>query len=361
MPSEQPPTRVDCPFCDYEGPSEVLYRGRFDYIIEPLNPVTPGHLLIIPHAHVSDFADVGTISGEAIRTAAWWVSTKDRDGDYNLITSKGEAASQTVGHLHFHLIPRREGDGLALPWSEPAPPSEQPREGKRVQEAERLLRRAYADTHPEEVPLDVLKWLNPEPTPPRGEGDDLAEQLERRAEQWWKLAEDRPHETVLRARGNEAHNAARLARASTHPEQSAQVEAMEKALLWYADPDHWLDGQAGEWIVEEGNHVSGDGFAHNEFEHDNGERARAALEPAPEGEGDESWGCEGCRSLVCCEDGCQGYYAGSGEAALRAADELADLAINLCTTEELGEAERLARAYRSARATSTKESNADAG
>jgi hypothetical protein len=34
---------------------------------------------------------------------------------------------------------------------------------ERLGEADRLLRRAYADTHPEDVPVDVLAWLNPEP------------------------------------------------------------------------------------------------------------------------------------------------------------------------------------------------------
>jgi hypothetical protein len=36
---------------------------------------------------------------------------------FNLITSVGAAATQTVRHLHIHLIPRREGDALALPWT----------------------------------------------------------------------------------------------------------------------------------------------------------------------------------------------------------------------------------------------------
>jgi histidine triad (HIT) family protein len=37
---------------------------------------------------------------------------------FNLITSQGAAATQTVMHLHLHLVPRTDGDGLKLPWSE---------------------------------------------------------------------------------------------------------------------------------------------------------------------------------------------------------------------------------------------------
>ncbi len=35
----------------------------------------------------------------------------------NLITSKGEAATQSVFHLHVHIVPRQEGDRLPLPWT----------------------------------------------------------------------------------------------------------------------------------------------------------------------------------------------------------------------------------------------------
>jgi diadenosine tetraphosphate (Ap4A) HIT family hydrolase len=35
----------------------------------------------------------------------------------NFITSAGAAATQSVPHLHVHVIPRRDGDGLALPWT----------------------------------------------------------------------------------------------------------------------------------------------------------------------------------------------------------------------------------------------------
>ena len=136
-----------CPFCDYKGPSEILYRGRTEFIIEPLDPVCEGHLLVIPHQHVEDFAENGTVTGNAARTAAWWVRNHAPDWfdagsetppyDWNLIASKGALATQTVPHLHFHLIPRREGDGLALPWS---PASALAQERKRREEAEGVLR-----------------------------------------------------------------------------------------------------------------------------------------------------------------------------------------------------------------------------
>jgi histidine triad (HIT) family protein len=105
----------ECPFCDYEGPSKILHDFGDVIVIEPLQPVTPGHLLVIPKAHVPSFAPSPPTTAVVMQRAAEWVATKG--GDWNLITSKGEAATQTVGHLHVHLVPRSKGDGLALPWA----------------------------------------------------------------------------------------------------------------------------------------------------------------------------------------------------------------------------------------------------
>ena len=84
-------------------------------VFEPLNPVTPGHLLVVPKTHVEDFASDPFVSAQAMGLAASIAA--EQGGDFNLITSKGEAATQTVGHLHLHLVPRRAQDGLQLPWS----------------------------------------------------------------------------------------------------------------------------------------------------------------------------------------------------------------------------------------------------
>jgi histidine triad (HIT) family protein len=44
-------------------------------------------------------------------------------GPCNIITSVGAEATQTVFHLHLHVVPRRFGDGLALPWTGQETPS----------------------------------------------------------------------------------------------------------------------------------------------------------------------------------------------------------------------------------------------
>jgi histidine triad (HIT) family protein len=111
-----------CPFCSYAGPSVILADYPAAYVIEPINPVCEGHVLVIPKRHVADFVDDPIIAGHVVMCAVTYMrSLRERSGeaipDLNLITSKGAAATQTVEHLHFHLVPRREGDGLFLPWS----------------------------------------------------------------------------------------------------------------------------------------------------------------------------------------------------------------------------------------------------
>ena len=112
-----------CPFCARFAPA--FYGGGREPIsndyaaaFEPLNPVTPGHLLVVPFKHVEDALEDPALTG-AVMTYAAQLATPD----CNLITSIGSAATQTVRHLHIHIVPRRVGDGLALPWTgqDPAP------------------------------------------------------------------------------------------------------------------------------------------------------------------------------------------------------------------------------------------------
>lgn len=105
--------RVNCPFCDYSGPSPILRDAGDVFVIRPINPVVPEHVLVVPRKHVTDFAASPLLTARCAAVAARLVG----DQDCNLITSKGAAATQTVEHLHFHLVPREPGDGLALPWT----------------------------------------------------------------------------------------------------------------------------------------------------------------------------------------------------------------------------------------------------
>ncbi len=103
-----------CPFCEYAGPSEILADHGHTIVFAPLDPVTPGHLLVVPRRHVEDFSTDPDESGRVAAVAALHARNLR---PCNVITSLGREATQTVKHLHLHVVPRREGDGLALPWA----------------------------------------------------------------------------------------------------------------------------------------------------------------------------------------------------------------------------------------------------
>ncbi|MBB0243872.1 HIT domain-containing protein [Streptomyces alkaliphilus] len=112
------PSVPNCPFCAIvagRAPATVMRTWSDAIAIVPLNPVTPGHWLVIPRTHVPDAATDPGVSAAVMRRAAEVIAhTGD---DCNLITSIGAPATQTVFHLHLHIVPRATGDGLPLPWT----------------------------------------------------------------------------------------------------------------------------------------------------------------------------------------------------------------------------------------------------
>lgn len=109
-----------CPFCDPEKLPEarqsVLGPGhRWFWIFEPLNPVVPGHRLVVPKVHVRDAVADPWVAAAAMDVAARLI--RDHHESANIITSIGAAATQSVFHLYVHVVPRIEGDGLHLPWT----------------------------------------------------------------------------------------------------------------------------------------------------------------------------------------------------------------------------------------------------
>ncbi len=113
-----------CPFCSIVAGDDVsarlVYRSQEVTAFFPLEPATRGHTLVVPNRHVADLTDLtaaeGRDLGEALlRTARAIRAALSPDG-LNVIQSTGAAATQTVPHVHFHLVPRWSGDRMTLEW-----------------------------------------------------------------------------------------------------------------------------------------------------------------------------------------------------------------------------------------------------
>lgn len=105
----------NCVFCERIVTGDYWWEDKTSVAFFPLNPVVPGHILVVPKRHVKDFTVDETVSGDTMRAATF--IAKRAGGQWNLITSKGPAATQTIMHLHIHLVQRLEDDGLHLPWT----------------------------------------------------------------------------------------------------------------------------------------------------------------------------------------------------------------------------------------------------
>jgi len=105
---------ADCVFCKIitgRAPATFVRQWADAVAIVPLHQVTDGHLLVIPKTHVRDASESPHVAGLTMARAA-----EIARPPFNIITSAGREATQSVWHLHLHIVPRREDDGLALPW-----------------------------------------------------------------------------------------------------------------------------------------------------------------------------------------------------------------------------------------------------
>ena len=104
----------NCPFCKVESEREIIASSLLSVAFYDGFPVSPGHALIIPKRHVSSFFDLSKEERQDLLNMADSVKRilEERyhpDG-YNIGINVGEAAGQSIFHVHMHLIPRYQGD-----------------------------------------------------------------------------------------------------------------------------------------------------------------------------------------------------------------------------------------------------------
>lgn len=114
-----------CIFCDIANkkiPSKIIYEDSYTLAFLDLSPVNPGHTLIIPKKHFENVLDLdeeyAEHLGKAIVKVTNLLKTKLNVKNLNVINNSGKLSGQTVMHLHFHLIPRKENDNLVINFNE---------------------------------------------------------------------------------------------------------------------------------------------------------------------------------------------------------------------------------------------------
>lgn len=104
--------KEDCIFCKIiEGkiPSTIIYKDEKVTAFRDVHPMAPVHILIVPNQHLDDLNSV-TIGDETslghMFTTAKMLAEKEgiQESGYRVVVNTGEAAGQTVFHLHMHLL-----------------------------------------------------------------------------------------------------------------------------------------------------------------------------------------------------------------------------------------------------------------
>ena len=119
---------ADCDFCriaNREIPAEVIYETPSTLAFFPLEPATRGHTLVIPKRHINSFlelapSDIPDLGMTVVAVGRALRGVLAPEG-MNVISSAGAAASQTVMHLHIHLVPRWQDDAIGDIWPPKVP------------------------------------------------------------------------------------------------------------------------------------------------------------------------------------------------------------------------------------------------
>jgi len=121
----------DCVFCKIVAkqlPATVVHEDEHTVAFMDLGQVNPGHVLVVAKAHLENLYGLDDVNAAAAFRTVARVARAIRDAfapqGLSVYQANGRAAGQTVFHFHVHLVPRHEGDGMALTWPVKNPPRE---------------------------------------------------------------------------------------------------------------------------------------------------------------------------------------------------------------------------------------------
>jgi histidine triad (HIT) family protein len=112
----------ECVFCAIirgAAPASTVYEDERAMAFMDIRPVNPGHVLVVPRAHVASLSELEPEAGAHLfRVAMRLAPAVRRSGvaceGVNLFLADGRAAGQEVLHVHLHIVPRFVGDGFGF-------------------------------------------------------------------------------------------------------------------------------------------------------------------------------------------------------------------------------------------------------
>ncbi|MGB2862768.1 MAG: HIT family protein [Sedimentisphaerales bacterium] len=113
----------DCIFCKMVAgqiPVTKIYEDEVVLSFLDIGPISDGHTLVIPKQHFEKLHDcpaelLGQVFTRIGKIAGAVTAAMNSEG-YNLLCNNGRAAGQHIEHLHFHIVPRNNGDELFRCW-----------------------------------------------------------------------------------------------------------------------------------------------------------------------------------------------------------------------------------------------------
>ncbi|GAB3674732.1 histidine triad nucleotide-binding protein [Actinocorallia lasiicapitis] len=108
---------MDCLFCKIingDVPAERVLESEHALAFRDINPAAPVHVLVVPKAHYANLAELGAdpVATAAVATLAGEVAQAEgvAETGYRVVFNTGRDASQTVFHVHAHVLGGRGFD-----------------------------------------------------------------------------------------------------------------------------------------------------------------------------------------------------------------------------------------------------------
>ncbi|MBM3247296.1 HIT family protein [Candidatus Pacearchaeota archaeon] len=113
--------KEDCIFCKIalgEIPCDKVYEDDNFIVFNDIKPIAKGHCLVVPKKHYETLLDMPSTLGteviDLVKKQGLRLMKEQKAEGFNLVQNVFPAAGQIVMHVHFHVIPRKEGDGLRM-------------------------------------------------------------------------------------------------------------------------------------------------------------------------------------------------------------------------------------------------------